>query len=344
MKKSIFGGDINNLNYKKMTNAKKISWALLYLAAFIPAGLSLHYFSEKNSLLALIASSISMSIYTLIIIKDLRFLSFISFSTIFFASLLTLGIAGNKTDGIFSSIFDEKAFMLTLPLLIFFLLINSVFWAKTKQGFKKLLSLVSISLSVLALVVFGTGSPAYYQNFIYTRVNILILLIFSIFLIIKRKRFLGILGIFLSVGTLLLSTAMFAEKTYTLEGEEKKEVIAFIDPLAKEMFGYYNKKDYDNFCKYCGSVLKNMLNKNPINDKRDLFGPYIHFGEPSEVIRRGGRYYVEYPAKFQNVKNLMYLTFVIENISSDPSIYGFAFSDKQGHHTGPGYETEKDSQ
>jgi multisubunit Na+/H+ antiporter MnhC subunit len=312
-----------------MTNAKKISWGVLYLAAFVPFGLSILYFSEKNLLSALVASSISMFIYTLLVIKDLRFLSSVSFFTMLFVSLLMLGAAGKQTNGIFPNIADEKAFMLAQPLLIFFLLINSVFWAKTKHGFKKLVSLVLISLFVLMLVTFGLVSPVYYQNFVYTRINILILLIFSIFLIIKKRKVLGILGIFLSIGILLLSVGMFAEKTYTLEDKEQKEVIAFVDPLAKEMFGYYNKEDYNNFCKYCGFVLKNMLSRNPIKNNRDILGPYIYFGEPSKVIRKGGRYYVEYPVKFQNVKSVTYLTFVVESISSDPSIYGFAFSDKQ---------------
>ena len=311
-----------------MINTKKIPWVLLYLAAFIPAGLSIYYFSEKNLPSALISSSISLLIYTILIIKDLKFLSSVSFITMFFVSLIMIGIAGNMADNSFPSAFDEKAFMLTASLILSFFLVSSVYWVRTKQGVKKLMSLACISLAVLMLVIFGTGSPEYYQNFIYTRVNILILFIFSIFLIIKRKKLLGILGIFLSIGVFLLSASMFAEETYTLEDQEQQEVIAYIDPLAKEMFGYYNKEDYDNFCKYCGVVLKNMVIRNPIKNSRDVLGPYVYFDEPSKVVRKGGRFYVEYPVKFQKEKDLTYLTFVIENISSDLSIYGFAFSDK----------------
>jgi len=323
---------------------KGLSWVLLYLAAFLPVGFSVFYFSEKNLLSGFIAFSISMLIYTLLIFKDLRFLSFISFFTMFSASFLLLGISGKQTDGAFSNVLDERAFMLSISLLIFFLLINSVFWAKTKHGFKKLISMICITLSVFILAVFGTGSPAFYQNFVYTRVNILILLIFGVFLIIQKKKLPGILGILLSIGILLLSTGMFREKAYTLEEKEQKEVIAYVDPMAKEMFGYYNNKDYANFCKYCGFVLKSMMSKDPITikDKREASGPYIYFGEPSKVIRKSGRYYVEYPIKFQNVKALMYLTFVIESISSDPSIYGYALSEKQGLHTNSGNENEKD--
>jgi hypothetical protein len=313
--------------------------------AFIPVGFSVFYFSEKNLLSGFIAFSFSMLIYTLLVFKDLKFLSSVSFLTVFPMSLLMLGITGKQTDGVFSNAPDERAFMLSMPLLLLFVLINSAFLAKTKHGFIKLISLVCIALSVFMLVAFGTNSPAFYQNFVYTRINILILFIFNIYLIIKRKKLVGILGIFLSIGILLLSASMFSDKVYTLEEKEQKEVIAYIDPIGKEMFGYYNKKDYANFCKYCGFFLKNLINKDPvtIKSKREESGPYTYFGEPSKVIRKSGRFYVEYPVKFQNVKDLMYLTFVIENITSNPPIlYGYSLSAKQGLHTNSGNENERD--
>lgn len=70
-----------------------------------------------------------------------------------------------------------------------------------------------------------------------------------------------------------------------------------------------------------------MLTENPIKNTREAFGPYLYFNEPGKVIRKGGLYYVEYPIKFQRVENLVYLTFVVENISPGSSIHGFAFSD-----------------
>ena len=307
-----------------MFNFKKISWALLYLAAFIPAGFALYFFSEKSMLPALAASLITASIYTLLVIKNLRFLSPLSFFTFPFIFLLTLGIVSDGTGEFSTNAFAEKASLLTISLFSLFSLINSVHWAKTKRGFKKLISLIFIFLSVLILVIFGIGSPTFYQNFVYTRANILILLLLSIFLIIKKKRLWGILGILLSIGILLLSASMFAEKTYPLDSEEQKKVVAIVDPLAKEMFGYYNKKDYGNFCNHCGFILKNMLEHKPIEGNRETIGPYVYFDRPSNVYRRGGRYGVEYPVKFQNAKDLLYLTFIIENISSDPIVYGFS--------------------
>ncbi len=323
--------------------AKKISWVLLYLVSFVPAGLSLYYFSENNLLWALISTLVVMSIYTLLIIKDLKFLSSISFFTMLFVSLLMISLAGHKTDNIFSSLFDEKAFMLTQPLLTLFLLVNSIFWASTKQGFKKITARVLISLFVLMIATYGANSPIFYQNFVYTRINILILLLFGIFLIIQKKKLMGTLNILLAIGILFLSASMFSEKAYTLEDEEKNEVIAYIDPIVKEMYGYYNDKDYNNFCKYCGSNISNLMSQDPISikDKRELSGPYTHLDEPSGVIRKSGRFYVEYPIKFQKVPEQMYLTLVIENISSDPSIYGYSLSSEQGLHTSTGNENER---
>ena len=269
-----------------------------------------------------------MLIYSLLVVKNLRILSSVSFLTMFLASLLILGTVGSKPEGNFPSFSDEKIFMLSLSLIISFLLVNSLFWAKTKQGLKKFISLACISLFVFMLAVFGTGLPEYHQNFVYTRVYILTLLAFSVFLIVKKKKVLGILGIFLSIGILFLSASMLAEKTYIPRDEEQKEVIAFIDPLAKEMFGYYNEEDYGNFCKYCGLALKNMLAENPIKNTREALGPYIYFGQPSKAVWKGGLYRIEYPVKFQNAENLTYLTFVMENISPGSIIYGFALSDK----------------
>jgi len=122
---------------------------------------------------------------------------------------------------------------------------------------------------------------------------------------------------------------MFSQKTYKLSEQKQKEVLAYVDPIAKEMFSYYNKEDYNNFCKYCGYILKSMLKHNPVKNNRDVLGPYVYFDKPSSVVRKGGRFYVKYPVKFKNVENIMYLTFVIENISSEPNIYGFSFSNEQ---------------
>ena len=62
-------------------------------------------------------------------------------------------------------------------------------------------------------------------------------------------------------------------------------------------------------------------------DRRMASGPYTDFGEP-KVKRETGRYYVEYPIKFKNAENLFYITFLLENISPDATIFGLSISDK----------------
>lgn len=312
-----------------MKPAKTIFWVLLYLVTVIPACLSLYFYTQKNLTPAIISSLITLSIYTLINFRNIKILSIVSFFTMLFVSFFMFGVCGARTNKVFSSVLDEKTFMLTLPLLISFLLINSIFWLQTKKGLLKIISIFFIFLSTWLIFVFGTSSPDYHQNFIYTRINISMFLILSIYLIIKKKKLFGILGIFMSIGMLLLSAGLFAQRTYTPGEKEQQEVIAFIDPLAKEMFGYYNQKDYDNFCKYCGSALKGSMKDNPIRQNREALGPYVYFGKPGKVVREVGSYRVEYPIKFQNVNNLMYVTFYIGSISPNSPIDNFSFSDKQ---------------
>ena len=62
---------------------------------------------------------------------------------------------------------------------------------------------------------------------------------------------------------------------------------------------------------------------------RDAFGPYIYFGKPNKIIRKVGSYRVEYPVKFQNKENMIYVTFIVESISPGSSINDLSFSNKQ---------------
>ena len=310
-----------------MTIVKKFAWFILYLVAFISASFSLVYFSQKDLAAGLIASLISLLIYTFLITRDFKFLSPVSFFTVPAVSLLILGAVGKQTNGFFGSSENEKIFMVTVPLLILFGLANSVFWAQ-KQRFKKWIGVGGITLSVFMLLVYGTVLPTYYQNFVYTRLSLLILLIFSVFLIFKNKKLLGILSLLITVGALVLSASAFSDKTYALEVKEYEAVLAFTNPKAKEMFEYYNQKDYGNFCKYCGFTLQNMLVKKPISASRDAWGPYTSLDGPISIIRRGGSFYVQYKVQFQKVPNLMYVTFQLENINPDSTIYGLSITDK----------------
>lgn len=310
---------------KNLQTPRGILWFLLYLIALLPSLFSIFYFSEKNLLPAFITLAIAMSIYTALIFKNVKFINVVSFITLILFSLLVTGILGKQTNNAFPGVLEEKIFMLAQPLLVAFVLVNSVYWTK-KRGLKKYIAVVFVSLSVLILATFGTISPNYFQNFVYTRINILILFLFGVYLFVKKRKLLGILEMGISLGLLLLSAGMFAEKTYILEETEQKQVIALVDPIVKEMFDYYNKEDYENFCRHCGLILKNMLARNPLKDKRNAFGPYISFAAPNKVFRKGGRYYIDYPIKFQKLQNPILVTFVVADISSRPFIYGFSFS------------------
>lgn len=312
-----------------MSIAKKVFWIFLYLAALAPLGLAIVYLSENDFILGLIFFLFTMSIYTGIVIKNLKFLSLLSYITLFPVSMLLISAAIKQTNNVFVNTLDERYYMIVLPLLFLFILINSLYLANTKKGLLKTVSLIIITLSVLILTILPISPPVYYQNFVYTRVYILVLLVFSILLIIQRKKILGILGVFLSIGILLLSAWTFAGITYTLESSDRDEVVSYVDPLIKEMFDYYNNEDYLNFHKYCGSRLRSMLEKNPISELREKTGTYEYFGETGSVTRKAGSFYVEYPVKFQRINDLMYLTVVIENIDAEPSIDGLAFSDNE---------------
>jgi len=205
-----------------MTITKKLSWGVLYLAAFIPVAFSLYYITVKNLPFALVAFFITLSIYTLLVFKDIKILSSISFFTMLLMGLLICGItldsSANQTGGIFASILDEKTSMLARSLFLFFVLLNSVIWTKTKNGFKKLLARIFIAIAVFMLMSFGTVPPGFYQNFIFTRIDIAVLMIFGIYLFATKKKLLGGLSILLAIGTLFFSVSMFKGNCSPVKG------------------------------------------------------------------------------------------------------------------------------
>ena len=71
-----------------------------------------------------------------------------------------------------------------------------------------------------------------------------------------------------------------------------------------------------------------MLVKKPISASRDAWGPYTSLDGPISIIRRGGSFYVQYKVQFQKGPNLMYVTFQLENINPDSTIYGLSITDK----------------
>ncbi|MFH1315296.1 MAG: hypothetical protein ABIH67_02755 [Candidatus Uhrbacteria bacterium] len=308
---------------------KHITLVSLYLVAFLTFCFSVYYFTERSLVGAFVALLIFMSIYTLMVVKDIKFFSPLAYFSLLVTAFFTFAVSANQVDGRFLSVKDEQSFLLTLAVILVFVLFNSLCWVQTKKGWKKIVGLIFTILSVLALLLFGTSSPNYFQNFIYTRIFILLLLILSIYSIFKKKtliRIFGILGVIISVSALFLGAALFIAQTYQLDEQEQQEVIAFLDPKINEMFDYYNQEDYENFCKYCGTDLQMMNNSNPMINNKETLGDFEYFGQP-QIKYEASFYYVEYPVKFTKSDTLYYLTFLLQDISADGTIYGFSISE-----------------
>jgi len=308
------------------TVAQKSVWTVLYLGALIPAGFAISYISNENLFPALIASTIFLSVLIFLVFKELRFLSLLAFASLILFTFIVLGLAGNPAGGEFTSRTDEKTYLLILPLHISFILAGSLYWVVAKTGFKRLIALFFIAISVVILLAFGNTPPAYYQNFIYTRVSILVLLALSIFLLLRKKRLWGILGVFSVVGVLILSAVMFSDKVYNLEETEQNQVLEATTPIANEMIDSYNRKDFDNFCNHCNLALKQILEENSIEKTWETQGSCTSFSNAKTATRRGGIYYVAYPARFQKENDQMYLVLLMEGTPDNLSVYGFTFA------------------
>ena len=270
------------------------------------------------------------------IFKNYKVLSPLSSITLILTSILILGLSSNSEVGNFETANSEKLFMISFALVLFFYIVMGIFWYMKDRVWKKVIAIIFIIIATFILFSYGLILPAFYQNFVYTRLFILIIFLFSVFLIIRGKiifRIFGILGIFLSIGILLLSAFTLSTKVYTLEGDDKGEVVEFIDIKAKEMLSYYNEDIFtqDIFCKYCGPTLSNALYSDLYNlpNIKESYGDYKNIEEPY-VYRAGGMFYIEYPVKFEKVEDTQYVIFVLEGISSENDIFGFAISDKLG--------------
>ncbi len=138
-------------------------------------------------------------------------------------------------------------------------------------------------------------------------------------------KFLGILGIFGSIAILFLSAMLFNIEVYTVDGKDKEEIVENIDSKAKEMLGYYNEKDVNNFCKYCASdlVAQFQTDTTVITDMRDSYGAYTEIGE-IDIKSIGTTFYVQYPILLENSDTQYY--FILTLMDTDSDIYGFAIT------------------
>ncbi|MFA6132174.1 MAG: hypothetical protein WC702_03925 [Patescibacteria group bacterium] len=312
------------------TYQKNILWAGVYLAGLLAFCFAAMYFSQKDLLGAFIAFPIFMLLFTIIVMKDVKIFSVLSFVTMLLTAFMVFAVAAEQKNGIFLSAEAEKVFMIVFPIILSFVLVNGIFWGKTKQSWKRLVGFILSGFSVFFLLVFGMSSPNYSENFIYTRIFLIILFILSVYLIRTKKRNLkitGILGVVLSIIALILSALLFAGQTYTPVEKQEAEIIAFIDPKVKEMFAAYNNDDYDNFCKYCGADLMAMNAVSPMIDKKADLGNLVSFGEP-KISQVMDFYYVEYQVRFEKQASTFYLSFMLTDFSEGSTIYGFSVFDQ----------------
>lgn len=311
---------------------KVILRIFLYLLSFLIFLVGVYYFIENNILGYFISSFLTLSIYSFFIYKGYKILSPLSSVTFVVMSFIIFIMGCSAEGGVLGSSSNERAYLVSFALLLFFCLVVAILWYRTDTIWMKILASILVVFAIVFLFVFGFTLPTFYQNFVYTRIFIFIFFAFSVFLVMRKKiilRIVGILGIFVSIGCLLLSASFLTSKVYILEGQDKQEVIDFIDPKTKEMIADYNEGNLskETFCKYCGFALLDTLygeeEKLPII--RESYGKGELIDEPN-VTRFSGSFYIEYPTKFEYYKDIHYVVFVLEGISSDSNIFGFYIS------------------
>ncbi len=289
---------------------------------------SVYFFYEANISMAMYMYISIIVISSFLVFSNIKTLSDISFFLMLPISFLILASSAIPSEGVFADVTGEKYIMLILALTIVFFLVNCMYWIISKDEWRKVVSIIFIILSLLIATLFGLMPTDYYQNFIYTRLFVLILFIFSLFIAIKTKKFmkfLGILGIFASIGILFLSAMFFSLEVYTVEGEDKEKIVENVDSKAKEMLGYYNNKDVNNFCKYCAPdlVAQFQTDTTVITDMRDSYGGYTEIGKV-DIKSIGTTFYVQYPILLENSNAQYYL--ILTLMSTDSDIYGFAIT------------------
>jgi hypothetical protein len=289
---------------------------------------SVYFFYEAKMSMAMYMYIAITVISSFLVFSNIKTLSDISFFLMLPISFLILASSAIPSEGILADVTGEKYIMIILALSIVFFLINCTHWIISKDGWRKIVSIIFVILSLLIATLFGLMPTDYYQNFIYTRLFVLILFVFCLFISIKTKKFmkfLGILGIFASIGILFFSAMLFSIKVYTVEGEDKEKIIENIDSKAREMLGYYNDKDVDNFCKYCAPDLVAEFQKDTtvITNMKDSYGGYTEIGEV-DIKSIGTTFYVQYPILLENSDTQYY--FILTLMDTDSAIYGFAIN------------------
>ena len=289
---------------------------------------SVYFFSEANMSMAMYIYIAIVVISSFLVFSNIKVLSDISLFLMLPISFLILASSAIPSEGVVADVTGEKYIMMILALAIVFFLVNCTYWVISKDGWRKTISIIFIIISLLIAILFGLISTDYYQNFIYTRLFVLILFLFSLFAAIKTKKFMkifGILGIFASIVILFLSAILFNVEVYTVEGKDKEKIVENVDSKAREMLEYYNDKDVNNFCKYCSPdlVTQFQTDTSVITNMRDSYGAYTEIGEV-DIKSIGTTFYVQYPISLENSNAQYYL--ILTLMSTDSDIYGFAIT------------------
>ena len=315
---------------------KMIIGIVLYIFTFLIYFIGMYFFTEGNILIFNILNFLQFSIYAFLISRRYKVLSPLSSITFLISSLLTTGtVLGGYTNGTFDTSAHEGISMISFSLVLAFYLVIGVIWYLNERVWKKILSIIFIAITDLFLLSYGFILPSFYQNFVYTRLFILIFFLFNVFMIVKGKvvfRILGIIGIFFSIGCLVFSAMSLYEKVYILENEDKEEVLEYIGPKSKEMIEAYNNEELSSevFCKYCGETLISSLygGEEELTSTRTANGKCTILGEPY-VYRTQGYFYIEYSVNFENSEGLYKIVFMAGDILEDSTISGFYISEAE---------------
>ena len=307
---------------------KKSYYWLLYILSFILICLSSYYLSIENLTLGISLYSVTLLLSSFVIFKNLGAVSNVTFFSMILFSLIVLVSTGMYSEEITPTAINEQSYMIALALTYAFFLTNSCYWAVTNKGWKKTLSIVFIIFFLSMSTIFALSAPNFYTNFTYTYPFVAIVFGFNVFLTIKARKFLrvlGILGLFSPLLLLFLGSVFFDQAVYPVIGDEKIEIVENMEGKAVEMLGYYNERDVENFCKYCHPNLATQYEADPVitTDVRDEYGKYTEIGEV-DIKRSGDYYYVQYPVIFEKSETQQY--FVLLLIDTNSEIYGFYIS------------------
>lgn len=314
-----------------MPNSKEkyLRW-IIYLSAIFFTVLSAVFLGKDNLIPATGFLIVSFASYAFLIIKDYRALSVVAFITLILSIFTIMGIAGGdvSSEGFLTAEY-EKTYYLSLSVLMLFI-IPFCTHLITAQGWRKTLSRILLIVSIGLAFIMGVASPTFHTNFIYTRIFVGIIFIYSIYSIFRKEklpRAVGIIGIFASLGALVFGAIMFSTQIYTIEGTEKAKVVNFIEPKVQDMFLAYNQGDSQNFCKYCREDLKAAFTEETLASMRGMYGQYISHEGP-DIIRVASSYHIDYIVKFEKM-NPIYFTLTIEQAEPENTIYEFSLSPEQ---------------